>query len=222
MKTETYSTGVSDLKVSLLGHASLLFEYVGKVIYVDPYYQVADYSKPPKADLILLTHEHYDHLDTTAINKIKTPKTLVIASKSCYNELKYGEVISNGQKAQPFGLAVEAVPAYNIIHKRANGTLYHPKGRSNGYILTFGKLKVYVAGDTENIPEMSKLGLIDIAFLPKNVPYTMDDTMFLDAVKKVKPKVLYPYHFFEFNEGRLIPELKKLGVEVILRPMGDK
>ncbi|MBP1617155.1 MAG: putative Zn-dependent hydrolase of beta-lactamase fold protein [Bacteroidetes bacterium] len=222
MKTEAYPTGVGDLKVTLLGHASLKFEYAGKVIYVDPYSQVADFSHLPKADLIVLTHEHADHLDIAAIDQIKTAKTKFIVSKSCFDQLKYGEVIRNGEKTQAFGFSIEAVPAYNLLHKRPDGQFFHPEGRGNGYVFKFGKLKVYVAGDTENIPEMSKLGLVDIAFLPKNLPYTMDDAMFLDAAKKVKPKHLYPYHFFEFNEDKLLPELKALGIDVIVRPMQSK
>ncbi len=222
MKTETYPTGTGDLKVTLLGHASLKLEYAGKVIYVDPYSQVVDFSHLPKADLILITHEHPDHLDVAAIQQVKTSKTKFILSQACFDQLKYGEVIRNGRKAQTLGFSIEAVPAYNLVHKRPDGEFFHPQGRGNGYVLRFGKLKMYVAGDTENIPEMSKLGIVDIAFLPKNLPYTMDDAMFLDAAKKVKPKHLYPYHFFEFNEDKLLPELKALGIDVIIRPMQNK
>lgn len=216
MKTETYQTGAGILKVTLFGHASLKFEYVGKVIYIDPYSKVADYTAMPKADLIILTHEHSDHLDTSAINKIKTEKTEFIVPKSCRDVLKYGIVLHNGDIIRPYGFSIKAVPAYNLVHKRPDGEFFHPKDRGNGYVFLFGKLKIYVAGDTENIPEMNKLGLVDIAFLPKNLPYTMDDTMFLNAVKTIKPKILYPYHYFEFNQETLLPKLKEMGVKVVL------
>ena len=216
MKTETYQTGVGALKVTLLGHASLMLEYVGKVIYIDPYSKVADYSKLPKADLILLTHEHADHLDMSAIEQIKTEKTEFVGSKTCHEILKCGIVLYNGDIIRPYGFSIKAVPAYNLVHKRPNGEFFHPKDRGNGYVFLFGKLKMYVAGDTENIPEMAKLGLVDIAFLPKNEPYTMDDSMFLDAVEKVHPRILYPYHYFEFDKETLLPKLKAMGVTVVL------
>jgi L-ascorbate metabolism protein UlaG (beta-lactamase superfamily) len=109
-----------------------------------------------------------------------------------------------------------------MLNKRPDGEFYHPKGRGNGYLITFVDLKVYVAGDTENIAEMTHLGKVDIAFLPKNLPYTMNDQMFLDAAAKVKPKYLYPYHFAEFDEGKLSPILKSAGIDVIIRPMKNR
>lgn len=222
MKTDTYQTSHGALKVTLLGHASVRFEYAGKVIFVDPYSQITDFSVQPKADLILLTHEHPDHLDALAINQIKKSDTKFVVSQSCRDQLGYGEVMKNGSRQEIFGISIEAVPAYNLVHKRPEGDFFHPKGRGNGYVLTFGGMRVYVAGDTENIPEMSYLKDIKIAFLPKNLPYTMDDVMFLDAVGKVKPKFLYPYHFSEFDQEKLVPLIQKLGTEVILRPMKNK
>lgn len=217
--TDTFGQGATALCVALIGHASLLFEYEGKRIYIDPYSAVADYSKLPKADLILLTHEHPDHLDTKAIDQIKE-KTDFIVSPTCREILGYGQVIKNDGKTAWNGITMEAVPAYNIINKKPDGEAYHPKGRGNGYILTFGPYKVYVGGDTENIPEMDKLkGTIDIAFLPKNLPYTMTDEMFIDAAKKVAPKVLYPYHFSEFNQEKIGKALDGMNIELRIRPM---
>lgn len=219
---DTYSTNKGDLKITLVGHASLIFEFDNKIIHVDPYSKVADYSKLPAADLIMLTHEHGDHLDTTAINQIKKNDTHFIVSKVCNEILGLGEIMENGSKSTFNGIDIEAVPAYNMVNKKDNGEFYHPKGRGNGYVFTFGDKKVYVAGDTENIPEMKELeSTIDIAFLPKNLPYTMTDEMFVDAVKMLKPKMLYPYHFSEYDNDKISKELANETVEIKLRPMSN-
>lgn len=220
IKADVYETNNGHLKVTLVGHGSVMFEYNGRVIQVDPYSQVADYTKLPKADLIILTHEHGDHLDTVAINAVKKADTHYIVSKVCNEILGYGDVISNGDHSHFDVVHIDAVPAYNIVNKKDNGEAYHPKGRGNGYIFTFGDKKVYVAGDTENIPEMDSLkGTIDIAFMPKNLPYTMIDEMFIDAVKKVEPKVVYPYHMSEFDKEKIGKALEGTNVKIEVRPM---
>ncbi|WP_165023484.1 MBL fold metallo-hydrolase [Dysgonomonas sp. ZJ279] len=211
------------LEVTLVGHGSVMFQFDGKVIQVDPYSSVADYSRLPKADLILLTHEHKDHLDSAAIAQTKKADTHFIVSKVCNEILGYGDIMSNGNKIEWNGIAIEAVPAYNIVNKKPDGEHWHPKGRGNGYVLTFGTLKVYVAADTENIQEMNRLkGTIDIAFLPKNLPYTMSDEMFIDAAKTVAPKNLYPYHFSEFDEAKIGAALKDTGIKLVVKPMSNK
>ncbi|MBB4035884.1 L-ascorbate metabolism protein UlaG (beta-lactamase superfamily) [Dysgonomonas hofstadii] len=220
IKADIYETNAGTLKVTLVGHGSLMFEYGGKIIHVDPYSQVADYSKLPKADLILLTHEHGDHLDTAAINAIKKADTHYIVSKVCNEILGYGEVMNNGGHSHWGALHIDAFPAYNIVNKKPDGEAYHPKGRGNAYIITFGDKRVYVAADTENIPEMESLkGQIDIAFMPKNLPYTMTDEMFIDAVKKVEPKVVYPYHMSEFDQGKIGKALESVNTKIEVRPM---
>lgn len=220
IKSDVYETSGGKLNVTLVGHASLLFGYQGKVIYVDPYSKVADYTKLPKADLILLTHEHGDHLDTVAINVIKKADTHFIVSKVCNEILGYGDVMVNGDHSHWGNLHIDAVPAYNIVNKKPDGEAYHPKGRGNGYIIAFGDKRVYIAADTENIPEMDKLkGAIDIAFIPKNLPYTMTDEMFIDAAKKVSPKVLYPYHMSEFDQEKIGKALEGTDVKLEIRPM---
>lgn len=207
--SDSYLTKLGELNVTLVGHASLMFEINGKIIHIDPYSKVADYSKLPKADLILLTHEHSDHLDLNAIEQIKQAKTRFVVSKVCADSIGYGDVLSNGDKTIFEGIEIQAVPAYNIVSKRPDGQYYHPQGRGNGYVLTFGSEKVYVAGDTENIPEMEQLKGVYIAFLPKNTPYTMTDDMFVDAAQKVSPVYLYPYHFSEFNDKKITKALEK-------------
>ncbi|MDL2215273.1 MBL fold metallo-hydrolase [Dysgonomonas sp. OttesenSCG-928-M03] len=219
---DTYITNKGDLKVTLIGHASLMFEYNGKIIHVDPYSKVADYSQLSKADLIILTHEHSDHMDTTAINKIKNDETRFIVSKACNDSLGYGEIIKNGDKIDFEGINIEAVPAYNIVNKNPEGQFYHPKERGNGYIFTFGDKKIYVAGDTENIPEMKALkDQIYIAFLPKNLPYTMTDEMFADAASMINPTYLYPYHFSEYDEKKINKAFKDSSIKLLVRPMSN-
>ena len=208
LQSDSYLTKMGELDITVVGHASLIFQINGKVIHVDPYSKVADYSSLPKADLILLTHEHADHLDKTAIEQIKKTDTRFIVSKACADSLTYGEVLNNGDKAIFEQIDIQAVPAYNIENKRPDGEFYHPKGRGNGYVLTFGSEKVYIAGDTENIPEMTQLKDIYIAFLPKNLPYTMTDDMFIDAAQKVSPVYLYPYHFSDFNDKKILKGLE--------------
>jgi len=224
IKADIYKTNKGDLKVTLIGHASLMFEYEGKIIYVDPYSQVGQYDKLPKADLILLTHEHQDHLDPAAIATIKKDDTKFIVSKVCNEILGYGEIIENGGETSFQEINIKAVPAYNIVSKSPDGVYYHPKGRGNGYVLKFGDLKVYVAGDTENIPEMESLkDTIDIAFMPKNTPYTMSDEMFADAALKVMPKHLYPYHMSEFDNDKISSLINHNDkIDIIVKPMSNR
>ncbi len=194
VKSDKYVTPLGDVTLTLVGHGSVMVQWAGKTIQVDPYSQVADYANLPKADLLLITHEHYDHLDKSAYEKTLTPATHIIANPSAAEQLKSAEVLRNGQSTAWNGIRIEAVPAYNIEHMSAPGKPYHPEGNGNGYILNFGDFRVYIAGDTEFIPEMKNLGKINVAFLPKNLPYTMTDGMLVEAAKTVAPKVLYIYH----------------------------
>lgn len=219
-ETDTFKTSAGDLKITFLGHGSLLFTFGGKIIHVDPYSSVADYSKLPKADLILITHDHRDHLDAKALGPIRTDKTLLVANLSSAKQVERSIVMNKGDVKTLEGVKIEAVPAYNIAHKRDTGEPYHPKGVGNGYVITFGDKRVYVAGDTENIPEMKELKNIDVAFLPMNVPPTMTPEMVADAAKMIKPKVLYPYHFGETDTSRIVSLLKdNPEIEVRIRKM---
>jgi L-ascorbate metabolism protein UlaG (beta-lactamase superfamily) len=202
-ESDLIRTSTGDLKITFLGHGSLLFNFEGKNIYVDPFSQVADYAKLPKADLILLTHEHRDHLDPQALAHVRTERTRLILTAACDRQVGGGMVMRNGDVQTAGGILVEALPAYNLVHMRDNGEPFHPKGVGNGYVLTFGDLRVYVAGDTENIPEMKKLRNIDIAFLPMNLPYTMTPEMVADAAMAFRPKILYPYHFGGTDTSRI-------------------
>ena len=213
-------TKTGDLKIVFIGHGTLMFVYKNKVVHVDPWSRLADYSKLPKADLILVTHEHGDHLDTKAIKTIRGEQTKLVLTKACAEKVASGIVMKNGDVRTVGELKIEAVPAYNIEHKRSSGEPFHPKGRGNGYVVTFGKTRVYVAGDTENIPEMKKLKKIDIAFLPMNVPYTMTPEMAADAAKAFEPKILYPYHYGQTDPNKLVNLLKNSKkTEVRIRKM---
>ena len=165
------------------------------MIHVDPFSRLTDYSKLPKANLILVTHDHRDHLDPKAIENVRTEKTILVLTEACAQKIKGGIVMKNGDIQNIGGLQIEAIPAYNLVHMRSEGVPYHAKGDGNGYVITFGDKRVYVAGDTENTPEMKALQNIDYAFLPMNLPYTMTPEMVADAAKAFQPKILYPYHY---------------------------
>jgi L-ascorbate metabolism protein UlaG (beta-lactamase superfamily) len=219
-QTDTISTAEGPLQITFIKHATLMFNYDGKVIHVDPVGQYADYSQMPKADLILVTHHHGDHLDPEAIEKIRKDNTVVICTETCAEKIDNATVMNNDDSMEVMGIEIKAVPAYNIVHKRNSGDPYHPKGVGNGYVLTMGGKKVYIAGDTENIPEMKNLPGIDIAFLPMNLPYTMTPEMVADAVEMIHPKVLYPYHYGDTDVNKLLELLKdKKYVEVRVREM---
>jgi L-ascorbate metabolism protein UlaG (beta-lactamase superfamily) len=215
---DVVKTGAGDLEITFIGHGTLMFTFGGRVIHVDPVGQYADYGKLPKADLILITHEHRDHLDPKVVETLRKPDTRIVVNQAGASQVAGGTVMKNGEVKTVAGLKIEAVPAYNLVHKRESGEPFHPKGRGNGYVVTFGEKRVYVAGDTENTPEMKALKNIDIAFLPMNLPYTMTPEMVADAAKAFKPKILYPYHYGKTDTARLVALLKdSQGIEVRVR-----
>lgn len=176
-----------------LGHSSLMIEYNNLIIHIDPRSSEANYDLLPDADLILISHGHSDHYDVNALNKIKKTGTKLICTQEVKNKNTYTGtiyVMNNGDSLKINDIPIKAVPAYNIVN-----STNHPKGIGNGYLLSIGEKRIYIAGDTENIPEMSTFGKVDYAFLPMNLPYTMTPEMAADAAKKVKPDVLYIYHF---------------------------
>lgn len=196
-----------DLVITFVKHGSLMLEYDGHVLLVDPVSDYADYSKFPKADLILITHEHHDHLDSKAIAATEKESTLIIVNPASQEKLGKGIAMKNGDRRSPVSyLNIEAVPAYNTTPGRDQ---FHPRGRDNGYILTLGGMRVYIAGDTEDIPEMKQLKNIDIAFLPVNQPYTMTPVQAAHAAEMIKPRILYPYHYGETKIQDLKDLLKK-------------
>lgn len=210
-ETDTHKTSMGDLRISFIGHGTLMFEVGETTIHIDPVMREADYTIMPDADLILITHHHGDHLDLTAIQHINKENTKLIMPPKCYELVKEPwniEVLKNGEKTLAGGILIEAIPAYNIIHKRSGGEVFHPKGDGNGYILSIGNTRIFVAGDTENTPEMANLKNIDIAFLPMNLPYTMTPEMVADAARAFRPGILYPYHYGSSDVNELIGFLK--------------
>ncbi len=219
-EVDTINTSAGKLEITFIGHGTLMFKFGNKIIHIDPVSREADYTLLPKADLVLVTHEHGDHLDPEVLNLIKKENTRIILTEKCYQKIEDGIVIENGETKTFDNIKIEAVPAYNLVHKRDSGKPFHPKGEGNGYIVNLGDKKVYVAGDTENIPEMKSLKNIDIAFLPMNLPYTMTPEMVADAALAFKPKILYPYHYGKTDPNKLIELLKEVkDIEVRIRRM---
>ena len=211
---DLFKTSGGDLKITFIGHGTLMLTYAGKVIHVDPVSMYADYATLPKADLILVTHEHGDHLDMNAIKAISTTSTEIMNSPNCAAILVNGTVLKNGDTRTVSGIRIEAVPAYNLQKP------FHPKGNGNGYVLTIGDKRIYIAGDTENVPEIKALKNLDVAFLPMNQPFTMTPEQVADVAKAMKPKVLYPYHFGD-TDVRKVAELLKdeKGIDVRIRDL---
>jgi L-ascorbate metabolism protein UlaG (beta-lactamase superfamily) len=214
------ATSGGDLEVTFIGHGSLMLNYGGKIIHVDPFSKLVDYATLPKADIVLLTHHHRDHLDPAALEQLRTDDSIVVLTEICAQTVRGGIIMKNEDVQVIAGITIAAVPAYNLVHKRDTGQVFHPKGEGNGYIMTLGDARLYIAGDTENIPEMKRLRDIDYAFLPMNLPYTMTPEMVADAARKFKPKVLYPYHYGETDPARIVALLNGTPeVEVRIRSM---
>jgi L-ascorbate metabolism protein UlaG (beta-lactamase superfamily) len=200
-QSDTFDLPGGALKITFLGHASLMLELGGTVIQVDPVTAEADYAKLPKATLILVTHNHTDHLDPAAIRAASTPETAVVLNPTSAKQLGSGISMANGERKTVAGVQIEAVPAYNTTTGRDR---FHPKGRDNGYILTLGGKRVYVAGDTEDTPELLALRDIWIAFLPMNQPYTMLPAQVAAVARAVRPAILYPYHYGDTDTSELV------------------
>jgi len=220
MQKDTFKTASGPLTINFIGHGTLMLTFGGKVWHVDPWTNLADYAALPKADVILITHDHGDHRDPKAIDAIRQPHTQIIASPSCQDKIAGAVILNTGGKAKRDAVEIEAIPAYNIQNKRPDGQHFHPEGAGIGYLLTFAGTRVYIAGDTENTPEMKALKDIDIAFLPMNLPYTMTPEMVADAAKAFRPKILYPYHYGQTDVTQLADLLKdEKDIELRIRKM---
>ncbi len=220
-EVETFFTeDFNPVTVTLLKHGTLAISYQGATIQIDPVSGLGkptDYAKEfPKADAIFITHEHGDHLDKEAVAALyEEGKTTLIANPRSIEQLGFGIAQVNGDEGElPCGIQFMAVPAYNYSEGHTN---FHPKGRDNGYVFDIEDLRIYVAGDTEDIPELAEIEDVDIAFLPVNQPYTMTVEQCVKAAKVLKPRVLIPYHFSNTELSEL-PELLP-GIEVLLRQM---
>ena len=205
--------------ITCIKHASIEINYNGTEIQIDPVganvKPETDYAQFPKANIILITHEHKDHFEREAIACIRTPATSCYSNTAVYNMFRNSIPLKNGDSVQyASDIKIEAVPAYNYTEGR---TQFHPKGRDNGYILTLDGLRIYIAGDTEDIPEMADLKNIDIAFLPCNQPYTMTVDQLVKAARTISPKVLFPYHYSETPISQVVMKLGGSGIDVRIR-----
>ncbi|HAM09132.1 MAG: metal-dependent hydrolase [Bacteroidetes bacterium GWE2_41_25] len=211
------STSAGDVVMHFIGHGSLMFRLDTFAIFIDPVSSSGNYKNYPKADLILVTHEHSDHLDIKLIGELKKEGTLVFTNQKSTEQIGWAMAMMPGDRQEVNGIVIEAIPAYNIVNMRSPGQPFHPKGTGLGYILTIGGKRFYIAGDTENTPEMKALTNIEVAFLPMNLPYTMTPEMVADAAKAFKPGILYPYHYGETDTDLIVNLLKGSGTEVRIR-----
>lgn len=211
-----------ELIITFIKHSSLIFQYKGLIIYNDPVMDYVDYNLLPKADIILISHEHYDHFDPKAVSALKKENTIIVSNPVVYETLKEGICLSNGEGADLIdNIKIRAVPAYNTTEGRDR---FHPKNRDNGYVLDLEGSKIYIAGDSEFIPQMKELrDKIEIAFLAVNQPYTMSIEQATEAALAINPKVLYPYHYGETQIitpiNDLKDNLKGENIEVRIRKM---
>lgn len=213
-------TSAGDLIIHPVNHATFVMAWNGKTIYVDPVGGAGRFKGLPRPDLILLTDIHGDHLNADTLTAVVGGDTKIVAPGAVAEKLpetlrRQTTVLPNGQSQAFLGISIEALPMYNLTPDRLN---FHTKGRGNGYVLTLGGKRVYISGDTEDIPEMRALKNIDIAFLCMNLPYTMDVDHAASAVREFRPKIVYPYH----SRGSDLDKFKKMvgddrGVEVRLR-----
>ena len=218
MDSFTTQSGKS-LQVTPIKHGSMEINFDGRIIQVDPVIDgtppVTDYTKMAKADVILITHDHYDHYDEQAVCDLRKESTVIVTNQLTAAALGDGEVMYNGDSLQVFDdLKIDAVAAYNTT---PGHTQFHPKGRDNGFILTADGLRIYIAGDTEDIEEMKEVTDIDIAFMPCNQPYTMTPAQLRHAAEMVKPRVLYPYHYGDTDPNDIIEALEGLDIDVRIR-----
>jgi L-ascorbate metabolism protein UlaG (beta-lactamase superfamily) len=211
---QVFPTSAGPVKITPLNHASTLIEAGGKTIYLDP-------AKPanlsgPKADLILITDIHGDHMDPDSIKQITREGTEILAPPAVVETVKAAKPIANGETKTWQSWTIEAIPAYNLKRGPAPGKLFHDKGRGNGYVLTYGGKRFYFSGDTEGVPEMRALKNIDVAFVCMNLPYTMPPDEAAEAVRAFHPKVVIPYHYRGSDLSVFQKGLEGSGIEVRL------
>jgi L-ascorbate metabolism protein UlaG (beta-lactamase superfamily) len=221
-QSDTIETSAGALKLTPLYHGSVMLEFGGKVIHVDPWSQ-ADYTGLPPADLLVITHTHADHMDAAQIKALKKDTTVIVTPPAVADTLNGAagviETLSNGERGTFLGIEIEAVPMYNLKLGPAPGKPFHHKGIGNGYVLRFGDTRVYFSGDTECVPEMRALRNITVAFVAMNPPRTMPPSEAAACVKDFHPKIAYPYHYRGQNTQEFADGLKGSGVEVRQRKL---
>lgn len=213
--TQTFATAAGEVRITPLHHASTLIEAGSKTIYLDPAKPVK-FSGSPKADLILITDIHGDHMDPDSIAAISKGGTEILAPPAVVATVTTAKPIANGETRSWQGWTIEAIPAYNLTRGPSPGKLFHDKGRGNGYVLTYGGMRFYFSGDTEGVPEMRALKNIDVAFICMNLPYTMPPEEAAEAVKAFHPKIVIPYHYRGSDLSVFKKALEGTGIEVRL------
>ena len=212
---DTFQTSAGPVRITPVMHASVLLQAGGKTIYIDP--AQGSYDNLPPADLILISDIHGDHMSPDNVRKLSKTGTVVLAPQAVADKMHVDTVIANGEKKNWEGWTIEAIPAYNRTRGPSPGKLYHDKGRGNGYVLTYGGKRFYFSGDTEAIPEIEGLRNIDVAFVCMNLPFTMTPQEAADAVKKIHPAIIYPYHYRGSDLNAFSSALAGSGIEVRLR-----
>jgi L-ascorbate metabolism protein UlaG (beta-lactamase superfamily) len=211
-QTQTFDTSAGPVKITPIYHASALIEAGGKTIIIDLAPPAPTANLQP-ADLMLITDIHGDHMNKDMVAKFAKPGGMVIAPPEVVKTITQAKPLANGEKTTWDKWTIEAVPMYNITHKQPNGDPFHPKGRGNGYVMTYGGKRFYFSGDTEGTPEMRALQNIDVAFLCMNMPYTMTPEEAADAVLAFKPKIVYPYHYSQYNIAVFIGKVLPMGID---------
>ncbi len=224
-QTDTIQTSRGELRITPIYHGSVMLEFGGKVIHVDPWSK-GDFTGFPPADLIVVTHTHADHLDRALIDKLKKPDTIIVGPPAVIDTLNCApacgvlEAIGDSEKRTVMGIEFEGVPMYNVAFGSAPGKPYHHKGVGSGYVLNFGDTRVYFSGDTECTPEMKALKNITVAFLAMNPPRTETPLEAAECAKAFRPKIVYPYHYRGSKPEDFADALKDTpGVEVRIRKL---
>jgi L-ascorbate metabolism protein UlaG (beta-lactamase superfamily) len=228
-QADVVKTSKGDLRITPLYHGSVMLEFGGKVIHVDPWSQ-GDYTGLPPADLIVITHTHADHLDRTMVDKLHKPETIIVGPPAVIDTLNCApacgivEAVSDSERKTVMGIDFDGVPMYNLVQGSAPGKPYHHKGIGSGYILNFGDTRIYFSGDTECTPEMKALKNITVAFIAMNPPRTSSTTEAAACAAAFKPKIVYPYHYRGSKTQEFADALKSSpGIEVRLRNLeGEK
>jgi L-ascorbate metabolism protein UlaG (beta-lactamase superfamily) len=214
--SDTFETNAGAVKITPIQHASFMIEAGGKVIQVDPVGPEL-YAGMPQADLILITDIHGDHLAPQTIAKVRKADTMILAPAAVAKTVTEAQVLANGETKKWSGWTIAAVPMYNLKRGPSEGKFFHDKGRGNGYVLSYGGKRFYIAGDAEGVPEMRALENIDVAFVCMNLPYTMPPDEAAAAVKEFHPKVVYPYHYRGSDLAVFQKGLEGTGIDVRLR-----
>jgi L-ascorbate metabolism protein UlaG (beta-lactamase superfamily) len=210
-----------NITIQPIYHATLQIVHRGQVIDVDPVAQ-GDYTGLSAPDIILITDIHNDHCDPATVAKLRKQTTEIVVPEVVESKFQAPIVMANGETKTIGDVTIKAVPMYNLTRGAAAGQVYHEKGRGNGYVLTLGGKRIYIAGDTEGTPEMLELRNIDVAFIPMNLPYTMPPVEAALAVKAFAPKIVYPYHYRGSDLSLFEKALVGTGIDVRLRDWYSK